>query len=285
MRKKDNTEPSQKAGVTTTKMNFKKINRTEFKGKIIGMVLGDAYLTRNRKNSHLAFKHSVRQKEYFDKKVEVLKELTSVNIRKEIARIKEKEYEVLVCETKSHPIYTELKDRFYYQNRKTIDEFLMKTLSVEGFAYWYLDDGTKGTEAINQSAWICTDNFNLVEQEFMCYWLAKRFGLHFEPKIYKKNYRLKLRYSETEKLVNLIEKWVPESMKYKIDFKKPRDYAKEYICQNCQKTFFERPDYTKENPNKFCSKRCLQKYLWKMGRSNLFKNKKLRRYSLNFRVI
>jgi len=265
-------------------MNIKKFNRTEFKGKIIGMVLGDGCLTRNRKNSHLMFRHSVKQKEYFEQKVKVVEELTSTNVRKHITNLNGKEYEGWTCETKSHPIYTELRDRFYYQKRKTIDEYLMKTLSPEGLAYWYLDDGAKGTEAIKQAAWICTDAFNLVEQKFMSYWLAKRFELHFEPKRYRNTWRLKLKYSETPKLTKLIEKWVPETMRYKIEFEEPRKYAKEYICQNCGNRFFRRPDCTEENPNKFCSKKCSQSNLWKTGRSNLFKNEKLRRYSLNFKV-
>jgi len=256
-------------------MNIKKFNRTEFKGKIIGMVLGDGYLTKNRKNSHLAFKHSIKQKEYFGRKVKVVEELTSVNIRKEISKINGKEYEVLVCETKSHPIYTELKDRFYYQGRKTIDEFLMKTLSVEGLAYWYQDDGTRGTDVLNQQAIICTDCFNKVEQDFMSYWLAKRFNLHFEPLKYKNSFRLRLRVKEVDKFAEMIRHYIVESMKYKIDFHKPRDYAKKFICHNCEKEYLGRKEH------KFCSIKCSQQYLWKKGRSNLFKNEKLRRYSLN----
>ena len=208
-----------------------KINRTEYKGKIIGMVLGDAYLSGNRKNSYLKIKHSVKQEDYFNHKVVIVEQLTSVNIRKEKTVLGSKEHFCVVCETKSHPLYTSLRGHFYYGGRKTVDEYLMKAISEEGLAYWYLDDGHWGGGPVDQDARICTDSFNKTEQELMCYWLAKRFGLHFKPIKYRNSFRLKLQLKDVDRLVEIIEPFTPDSMKYKLNFHELKPNAQKHICQ------------------------------------------------------
>jgi len=241
------------------------------------MVLGDGYLSKNRKNSHLKIEHSVKQKDYFDLKVDVLKTLTSVNIFPTFSHIDGKDFPQWVCETKSHPIYTELRDRFYYHGRKTVDSHLMKLLSEEGLAYWYLDDGYSYGEKTRQTAYLCTECFNKAEQELMNYWLVKRFGLHFRPNKSRNSYRLRLLVKDTDKLVDIVKPYTPKNMLYKIDFDRVCKGTALYTCSYCGKKFY---DGIGKN-RKYCSNKCAQKVLWKTGRSNLYQNYKLRRYSPN----
>jgi len=245
------------------------------------MVLGDGYISTGRKNSYLKLKHSVKQKGYFEHKVSILKTLTSVNLRNETTTLNGKEYDCLVCETKSHPVYTKLREQFYHHGRKTITEHLMKILSSEGLAYWYLDDGAWGGGAVKQDARICTDCFNKVEQELMCYWLAKKFDLHFKPIRYKNSFRLRLMMKDTEKLVNIIKPFTPEDMAYKLNFNNIKDWAKQVKCQNCGKVFFPKGHSSKV---RFCSTSCSQKFLYSTGRGNLYAQHMSRRYSLNSEV-
>lgn len=259
-----------------------RFNKTEYKGKIIGMVLGDGYLSTGRKNSYLKLKHSEKQRNYLEHKVEILKTLTSVNLRNETTVLGDKEHKCCICETKSHPVYTKLREQFYHHGRKTVTEHLMKLLTDEGLAYWYLDDGGWGGGSAKQDARICTECFNKVEQELMCYWLAKKFSLHFKPIKYRNSFRLRLVLKETDKLVDIIKPFTPESMAYKLKFDDIKNCAKELVCNFCGEKFYPK-NHKKIEDIKFCSISCSQKSLFSMGRSNLVSNK-LRRYSLNSEV-
>ena len=231
------------AGVET-KMEHSKFNRTEFKGKIIGMILGDGCLYR-RKNACLQLGHSLKQKEYFEKKVSVLQELTEVKVRI---------YgNAIFARTKCHPLYTSLAERFYHQGRKTVDNFLMKTLSVEGLAYWYFDDGTLKDGVLIQRAVLCTHAFNFAEQQLMAYWLFKKFGLRFEPKRHGKYFVLKCNRNDTEKLIEMVRPFATSDMKYKLDNHKIRSNARLFVCEGCGKECFG-----ENRLRKFCSKKCQQ---------------------------
>jgi len=229
-------------------MNIKKFNRTEYKGILIGMILGDGGVyDGNRKNAFFQMHHSLKQKEYADKKAEILKRLTEVNILEDTFGIRYR--------TRRHPIYTELRKRFYYDGRKTVESHLMKLLSLEGLAYWYFDDGCMVDGVLKQRIMIATNNFNLAEHELMAYWLSKKFNLHFEPKKKGNYWCLKINKKDTEKMVEMIRPYVSECMKYKLDYKKIHNNARELICKGCNNSFLG------ENRDRiFCSKSCQAKF-------------------------
>lgn len=263
------------------------VNRTEYKGKVIGMVLGDGYLSQARKNALLKIKHCDAQKEYFDHKVRILEELTSVNVRSEFSPLNGKEYKHHVCETKSHPLYTSLRDHFYYHGRKTIDSHLMKLLSIEGLAYWYADDGSWWGDEIKQAPVFCTDCFNKAEQELMAYWLNKRFGLKCTVRKCRKSYRVYMRMESVDKFTDLIKPFLPNSMLYKLKYDKIMPSAKTVKCLYCGEDFFVRDRDSEKR--KYCSHSCQQKYLYKMGLSSIQNpikgvQARLRRYDLNSMV-
>jgi recombination protein RecA len=200
-------------------------SKLEFKGAVIGMVLGDGCLPNGRKTTHLQMCHRLADKEYLMKKAEMLNYLTSVNVREGVSTLNGKEYPNITLNTLSHPFYNQLHAHMYYDGRKTVDEHAMKCLTPLGLALWYLDDGTLAGEQGFRNPYICSHNFNKVENELMCRMVHKKFGITFRT--INKNiggksyYWMRLRRKDREKFFEIISPFVPDCMKRKIDCEGP----------------------------------------------------------------
>jgi len=217
----DNAELNSKLSVTT--MELKKLSTLEFKGAIIGMILGDGSLSK-RSNSSLKITSVV--KGYAEVKKEILSQLTDVSIskyKKSNGSFGKKDiYEV---RTRVHPIYTKLRMRFYHNNRKTIDKYIMNTINELGMLLWYLDDGCLDTSSGIKFG-IYSNGFNLIEHQYIQKVLNDRFGLRFNiRKSFKKSkakiyYWLYLKAIDRLKFYdNIIQpflKYIPQEIMYKI---------------------------------------------------------------------
>jgi len=240
-------------------------NKKEFKGAVIGMVLGDgslARIQRGMKHSYLTIGHSDKQKDYAIHKSKILEWLTSVHVAKHTALYVRKDGTnpiVTTVRTKTHPMYTKLRDRFYYQDRKTVTEHLMKMLTPMGIALWYQDDGCFAYHGGYQEVYLNTQGFNLAENELMSRHLQKRFGLQIRVnRAQGKYYCLRLRRKDRQKFIDLVSPFISECMKYKVeitdkwdDLPGTRQHEKMTVtCILCGKTY-ER--YFKEgNKYLFC---------------------------------
>ena len=54
--------------------------------------------------------------------------------------------------------------RFYHNGRKTIDDYIMKTLNELGLLFWYLDDGCLDNSCGIKFG-IYSHNFNYIEHQ------------------------------------------------------------------------------------------------------------------------
>lgn len=185
------------------------------------MILGDGCLciTRGSKNAILTITHSIKQKEYLSHKAHILEELTSVNVRESEAKggYLGKSYKRIQVFTKTHPLYTSLYERMYHSKVKTVDTFCMKTLSPQGLALWYQDDGyLETTKHGTKCVIFCTHSYPKTELEMMCYYLKKKFDLSFATKKYKEWYLLRLHQKENDKFVEIVSPYIVDCMRYKL---------------------------------------------------------------------
>ena len=179
------------------------------------MLLGNGclYKTKDKKNQNacMILVHSIRQKDYFLYKTELLKKLTSVNIKEFPAdeSIKRK-YPILRCDTKAHPWYTSLYNRLYINGRKEVNSFVMKHLNDLGLALWFWDSGITVINKSTVQGKMRTDSFSEAENYFIKTWLKKRFDLdvgitkHMVNKSRpKRYYRLYLPQKTMEKIFKI----------------------------------------------------------------------------------
>ena len=239
-------------------------NRLEFKGAVIGMVLGDATIAhRERKTAHLQFSHRKADEDYVKYKVKMLNWLNETKYVESSTKAKGITYPCVVGRTLSHPFYTSLGQHMYYDGRKTVNEHVMKCLTPLGLALWYCDDGTLAGEVGFRNPFLCTHNFNQVENELLARMVHKKFGVTF--RVTTKNtkngtyYWLRLRRKDREAFFDIIKEFIPKCMERKIspDFYKSDE--KYHIvetpeeCKTCGELFLKK----QRSINTFCSPECL----------------------------
>lgn len=178
--------------------------------------MGDAGLSKDRKNAHLFIGHSQKQKDYALWKKEILEHITSVSEWYGQTEADGKKYDVMRIWTKSHPFYTSLRNRMYFRNRKTFDMHCLKRMTELGFLIWYLDDGTRDKSAIR----LCTDRYNYIEHLSLQKWFHDRWGLTCRLNRHGKHWRLRFPKSEVEKIDFIFAPFlesVPKCMQYKLN--------------------------------------------------------------------
>jgi len=199
-------------------------NRLEFKGAVIGMVLGDGCIPKlmeGRNTQHLQLAHRSADREYAEYKKSLLSFLNETKITESSNTANGITYPCVVVRTLSHPFYNSLYEHMYYDGRKTVTEHVMKCITPLGLALWYMDDGILAGEMGWRNPFICSHNFNQVENELMCRMIHKKFGITFRA--IKKNvkdktyYWMRLRRKDRDKFFDIIREFVPECMRRKID--------------------------------------------------------------------
>ncbi|MEM7827801.1 MAG: hypothetical protein QW561_00520, partial [Candidatus Aenigmatarchaeota archaeon] len=128
-------------------------SRKEFKGAVIGTLLGDSCLSSpSEGNCRLTFAHVDQEYSLF--KAGLFKWLTNVTLYTDKEGL-------LRVYTARHPFYTKLSRWIYYDGRKTVTAHAMKSLTPLGLALWYMDDGDMHKDKMDVKLW--TNSFNEAE--------------------------------------------------------------------------------------------------------------------------
>ena len=204
---------------------------------VLGGLLGDAHIRQKewngkKCNAHLMITHSSQQEEYLRWKNDLLGPYKG-NVR----YTGRQQYTVT---TKSHPhmnTFMELVGKPKQVTRKWLNQ-----LDPLGLAVWYMDDGSLSIEYYRREdgeygirrrrLLLCTDGFSEKEHWIMQQYFKVVWGIDVAIHRYKSSkdqrylYRLSMNYTEAQKFVAIIEPYIVDSMKYKIDFNRPR------VCHN-----------------------------------------------------
>jgi len=195
---------------------------------LTGMILGDASLVVSHGGRHamLKLQHSPSQRSYLLHKVAILREITHVNVRE--VPDNGWGYGTIIAETRTHPIYTKLRKRWYPNGRKTISLQALMPLDAQGLAYWYMDDGsltihyrvlTSGRKSPkSREIHFHTQAFSREEHEIMREFLTERFGISTRISRHKGKYWvLGMGAKEGQKLFDIIRPYVLPMFDYKMN--------------------------------------------------------------------
>lgn len=167
------------------------------------MVLGDATLksTGRRHIAHdprkhlasLSFGHSKKQKDYAIWKIELCRNYLTFNFIKEYkVKVKEKEYDVFLTNSKGSRKLSYLYAKMYQFRKKRVTQKILNRLTPLGLAIFYMDDGNldkkkrpDGSYYPYRTIRLATNCFSALEVTLFQKTLEKRWGI--KTKVTKNN--------------------------------------------------------------------------------------------------
>lgn len=189
-------------------------------GVISWMVLGDGNLTSLRgrhKNSLLQIVHKEDCEDYIRMKQAVLSKVTGVTVRRYWHSRSSAYFWQLT--TQCLPLFTDLREALYLNNRKVITPHSVKILNEMALAILYQDDG-RYNEAHSVLS-INKPTFSIPELELLAKGIVDKFGIIFRVhrsctlKDGSIGYELGLRMKDVDKFFDLISPYIVPSMRYK----------------------------------------------------------------------
>lgn len=176
---------------------------------IIGTLLGDGYLRTvpGRQNAFLEVNHALSQREYVEWKHDVLKNVSAgpPKVRKGNGH-----RQAIRFHTRQSRELSELAERFYVNRIKIIPVDLK--LDALSLAVWFMDDGSWCRES---DVYLNTQQFDAESQRVLIE-ILKDFGLEATLNKDKEYKRIRFLKRSVPKLVDLIEPYIIQSMRYKI---------------------------------------------------------------------
>ena len=185
----------------------------EQKSVLAGTLLGDSSLKKNRLGNHasLSFAHCAIQKELFDYKASVFKDMTSYNKPKKATPDKRtgKVYETYQFGTVCHPNFTEIHAHLYPNGKKVVSKEILEWFDARSLAVLLMDDGHNDGYTYN----IATCAFTEEDLEKFQKFLEEKFGI---TTTVHGNNMLYVPAKSRDLFTNLVKPWVLPSMQYKL---------------------------------------------------------------------
>ena len=211
----------------------------EHRGILVGMTLGDGHLNvRKRKqkgkyeyeSSELRIVHAIKQKDYLSHKAELVRKIfggkhSVRDFTHAPPAAKGRSYKMCGF-SKSHKYFKTLKSMMYPCGIKTYTRRVLDMLTPEGIALWYCDDGSAARN-FNKKGWVSSvstliaTQCSKIEAETICDYFLETYSIQFRLAFDKrcvegKQYYIRANTYESKRFVKLIEKYIPDSMRYKL---------------------------------------------------------------------
>ena len=188
-------------------------------GVLIGTLCGDC----GRKANRLYCGHSIKQREWFDYKKERFEKIFSDKFDTYIYDVKFNT-SVMHFTTHTTELTKYLVNLFYPNDKKVICKEALEQLTLEGIAWWYMDDGSMSIKKIDgrpRGAEITLNTYLTAEEnQVIIDFFQNQFGITWKLNKSKGKYRLRMGKKEAMKFFPMIEQYIIPSMRYKIDFNK-----------------------------------------------------------------
>lgn len=202
------------------KNHFKKIPTPEpyLRQILVGMILGDAYLSKQRISAHIKFEQGYNQKEFVYHLFALFKEYCfaeQVSERLFFKGVNKGKIKSYWFRTASHQYFTKLHTLFYKNKVKCVNiSFLRTILTPRLLAYWIMCDGS--LQKNKKTCVLHTQGFTKEENQGCSQLLNTQFGLSSKVILHKKIYWvIEIPSKDSNKLAELIDPYLIPSMYYK----------------------------------------------------------------------
>lgn len=222
----------------------------EQKEILCGTLLGDSSLKCQGKGTRTPMfncEHGPLQEDYAALIAEKLD--GKVTTRYRFDKRTEKTYTSHTITTVANTEYIPLYKNLYINGKKRITKEFLKNFTARSLAFLYMDDGYQ----IHDTMFICTDSFDEESCDNLIEHCSSNFNLHFRKnKRSNGKIRLRLRFSDRQKFIEIVSPYMLDSLKYKfpsnIIYHKCKNNIKpttEEFVQRLSKMYGDIFDYSK----------------------------------------
>lgn len=189
-------------------------------GVLIGTLCGDC----GRKQLRLYCGQSIKQKDWFDFKKKRFEKIFNQSFKEYKYDYPKYNTSVYQFTTNTNDLTKYLVNLFYPNDKKIISKEVLEQLTLEGIAWWYMDDGSMSIKKIDgkpRGAEITLNTYLTAEEnQIIIDFFQNQYNITWKLNKSKGKYRLRMGKKEGKKFFALIEPYIIDSMKYKIDFNK-----------------------------------------------------------------
>lgn len=147
---------------------------TEFQQAVlVGTLLGDGSIAKHGHHHRLFIKHKAAHEALAAWKREVFADFTSMPLHHFEQRLSDRSYPCVQFVTRTSPIFSIWRERFYRESRKIVPTDIKELLAPPAVAAWFMDDGTADRAGVPFQ----THSFTREEVERLAASLTSRYGL------------------------------------------------------------------------------------------------------------
>lgn len=140
---------------------------------LIGTLLGDGCLAMHGHHARLHVKHKAAHRSLAEFKRSSFENYVSMPLHEFDQRLRGKRYPCVQFATRTHPVLTHWRTRFYVDARKQVPDDITDLLTPLAIAVWFMDDGA----ADHRGVTIQTHSFDHVEVERLARALSEGFDI------------------------------------------------------------------------------------------------------------
>src|SRR5438093_7584123 len=140
---------------------------------LIGTLLGDGSIAKHGYHHRLFVKHSEAQRPLVEWKYEVFANFTTMKLHSFDQLLKGGRYPCVQFVTRTDPVFSRWRDRFYRDRRKIVPSDIEDLLSPDSIAVWLMDDGTAERSGVSFQ----THGFEIEEAHLLAKAMRSRFEL------------------------------------------------------------------------------------------------------------
>jgi hypothetical protein len=147
---------------------------TEFQQAVlVGTLLGDGSIAKHGNHHRLFVKHKAAHLALAAWKREVFEDFTSMPLHHFDQRLNDRLYPCVQFVTRTNPIFSIWRDRFYRDGRKVVPTNIADLLEPASVGVWFMDDGTAERSGVSFQ----THSFRTEETQLLARSLHERYGL------------------------------------------------------------------------------------------------------------
>lgn len=189
---------------------YKRYEFTEEQNQILlGCLLGDGHLRKQRKYPLFVFSHSLKQEQYLYWKCSFFNDFFNIKNRVYFDKRTNKNYYKLEAYSRVTPSLEKYYDLFYKNKKKIITEDLLNMLTPLGLAVWFMDDGYNHVHGY----YISTNCFSNEEIYNIMNYFKEKYNINCSK---HKNNILYIKKDSCKIFEDLIKDYIHDTLNYKL---------------------------------------------------------------------